>query len=57
LLEARLGKQGKREYIQILRLLENKPPRLDLEQYPHLPVAQVATTSARDYAALLSEGF
>ena len=90
LLEARLGKKGKREYIQILRLLETFPlelvrtaaqeawrwqafsfdavkhlllcrleqktPRLNLEQYPHLPVAQVAITSAGDYAALLSEG-
>ena len=91
LLETRLGKRGKREYVQILRLLETfpmelvrtaaqeawrwqalsfdavkhlllcrleqKPPRLDLENYPYLPAAQVATTSARDYAALLSEVF
>jgi transposase len=90
LLEARLGKQGKREYVQILRLLEtfplelvrtaaqeawrwqafsfdavkhlllcrleHKPPRLDLEQYPHWPAARVATTAAGDYAALLHEG-
>ena len=89
LLEARLGKRGKREYVQILRLLEifpvdlvrtaaadahhwqaisfdavkhlllcrleHKPPRLDLENYPHLPTAQVAMTSARDYASLLTE--
>jgi hypothetical protein len=91
LLEGRLGKKGKREYVQILRLLEtfplelvrtaaqeawrwqafsfdavkhlllcrleHKPPRLDLEHYPHWPAAQVATTSAGDYSALLSEGF
>jgi len=89
LLEARLAKRGKREYVQILRLLEifpmdlvrtaaadayrwqaisfdavkhlllcrleQKPPRLNLENYPHLPTAQVAMTSARDYASLLTE--
>ncbi len=89
LLEARLGKRGKREYVQILRLLEvfpvdlvrsaaadahhwqaisfdavkhlllcrleQKPPRLDLENYPHLPTAQVAMTSAQDYTSLLTE--
>ena len=89
LMEGRLGKKGKREYIQTLRLLETfalaevssaiedalrlgaisfdavkhlllcrierRPARLDLENYPHLPVAQVATTSAADYLALLSQ--
>jgi hypothetical protein len=30
--------------------------KLDLENYPHLPVAQVATTAAVDYLTLLSEG-
>ena len=88
LLEARLSKRGKREYVQVLRLLETfsmaevtqaiedalrmraisfdavkhlllcrieqRPPRLDLENYPHLPVAQVATTAASDYLALLT---
>jgi transposase len=88
LLEARLSKGGKREYVQVLRLLETfamqeveraildalglgtisfdavkhlllcrlerRPPRLDLENYPHLPLAQVATTQAADYMALLS---
>lgn len=88
LLEARLGRRGKREYIQCLRLLEcfpleivqgalqealrlqaisfdalkhlvlcrieQRPARLDLENYPHLPVAQVATTAAADYLSLLS---
>jgi hypothetical protein len=29
-------------------------PRLDLENYPHLPVAEVQTTQAADYMALLS---
>jgi transposase len=89
LLEARLGKAGRREWVQVLRLLEvfsleevragvgealrlgaigfdavkhlvlcrveRRPPRLDLEVYPYLPRAQVATTSARAYLALLSE--
>jgi len=88
LLEARLSKRGKREYVQVLRLLETfsmaevsraiedalriraisfdavkhlllcrieqRPPRLDLENYPHLPLAQVATTTASDYLALLT---
>jgi transposase len=87
LMEARLGKKGKREYVQTLRLLETfavpevaraiddalqlgaisfdavkhlllcrierRPARLDLESYPHLPSAQVATTAASDYLALL----
>jgi transposase len=89
LLEARLGKHGKREYVQVLRLLETfrvtevtyaiqdamhlgtisldavkhlllcrierRPPRLDLMQYPHLPLPQVETTQAADYMALLGE--
>ena len=89
LLEARLGKNGKREYVQVLRLLETfrvtevtqaiqdalhlgtasfdavkhlllcrierRPPRLDLMQYPHLPLPQVHTTQAVDYMSLLSE--
>jgi hypothetical protein len=33
--------------------IEQRPARLDLENYPHLPVAQVATTVAADYLALL----
>ncbi len=83
LMEARLGKKGKRECVQVLRLLETfalaeveraiddalrmgtisfdavkhlllcrieqRPARLDLENYPHLPLAQVATTAAADY--------
>lgn len=86
LLERRMGNKGKREFIQVLRLLEvfeqdlvasavaqaiklgalsfdaikqitvarieRRPPRLDLEQYPHLPRANVAVTRAADYAAL-----
>jgi transposase len=87
LLEARLSKRGKREFVQVLRLLETfslgevtyavrqamqlgalsfdavkhlllchierRPPRLDLDCYPHLPLAQVATTAAADYLSLL----
>lgn len=88
LMEARLGKKGKREFVQTLRLLETfalaevtraiddalrlgavsfdavkhlllcrieqRPARLDLENYPHLPAAQVATTAAADYLSLLT---
>jgi transposase len=89
LLEARLNKGGRREYVQVLRLLETfrleeiapaieqalrlgtisfdavkhlllcrierRPPRLDLENYPHLPPAQVRTTQAAEYMTLLGE--
>jgi transposase len=89
LLEARLKKHGSREYVQVLRLMENfaveevthaveqalrlgtisfdavrhlllcrierRPPRLDMENYPHLPLAQVHTTQAADYMTLLVE--
>jgi transposase len=87
LLEARLGKAGSREYIQVLRLMESfalevvthavedalristisfdavrhlllcrverRPPRLDMENWPHLPMASVRTTQAADYMVLL----
>src|ERR671912_2207872 len=89
LLETRLGKAGRREWVQVLRLLEvfrpeevatgvgealrlgaigfdagehlvlcrieRRPPRLDLEVYPYLPRARVATTAARAYLDLLPE--
>jgi transposase len=89
LLEARLKKNGSREYVQVLRLMETfdfaevalavedalrlgtisfdavrhlllcrierRPPRLDMENYPHLPMAQVRTTQAADYMTLLVE--
>ena len=89
-MEARLGKRGRREYVQVLRLMETfslgevgtavrqalrlraigfdavkhlllcaieqRPPKLDLENYPHLPVAEVALTRAADYQVLLIEG-
>ena len=88
LLESRMGRRGKREYVQVLRLLETfsrqevaaavkdslrlgalsfdavkhlllrrlegRPPRLDLELYPYLPRVRVGATSARDYMTLLS---
>jgi transposase len=87
LLEARMGNRGKREFIQVLRLMEvfeqeqvatavtqairlgaasfdavkqlilcrieQRPPRLDLAAYPYLPKANVGTTRAADYTALL----
>jgi hypothetical protein len=86
-MEGRLGKRGRREYVQVLRLMETfslsevaagvrqairlgaiafdavkhlllcaieqRPPKLDLENYPHLPVAEVALTRAVDYQVLL----
>jgi len=88
LMEARMIKAGRREYVQVLRLLETfdiadlqaavkkalhlgavgfdavkhlvlcqverRPPKLDLDVYPYLPRADVATTSAASYMALLS---
>ena len=90
LLEARMGKAGKREYVQVLRLLESfdlevlhgavkdalrlgaigydavkhlvlcrierRPPKLDLDIYPYLPRANVATTAAASYMSLLGGG-
>jgi transposase len=89
-MEARLAKRGRREYVQVLRLLETfgmgevsaairqalalraisfdavkhlllcaideRPAKLDLENYPHLPLAEVALTRASDYQALLPAG-
>jgi len=88
-MEGRLGKRGRREYVQVLRLLETfsmvevtagvhhalrlraiafdavkhlvlcaieqRPPKLDLENYPHHPAAEVALTRAADYQVLLKE--
>jgi hypothetical protein len=39
----------------VLCALEQRPPKLDLENYPHLPVAEVALTRAADYQVLLQE--
>ena len=88
LLESRMGNRGKREFIQVLRLMEifpepivdaatadaihlgaisfdavkqlviakveQRPAQLDLGDYPYLPAANVRTTSAADYAVLVS---
>ena len=88
LMEARMVKAGRREYVQVLRLLasfgfddlhaavkkalqlgavgfdavkhlvlcqvEKRPPKLDLDVYPYLPRAEVATTSAAAYMCLMS---
>ena len=40
----------------LLCRIEQRPPRLDMENYPYLPLAQVRTTQASDYMALLVEG-
>ena len=37
----------------LLCRIERRPPRLDMANYPHLPLAQVRTTQAADYMALL----
>jgi transposase len=88
LMEARSGKEGRREFIQVLRLcerfeqslvewavaralelgaisfdavkmialarLERRPPRLDLQFYPHLPRADVGRTDPGAYMGLLA---
>lgn len=88
-MEARLGKRGRREYVQVLLLMrtfsmdevtvaaqqalqmraisfdavkhlllcaiEQRPPKLDLENYPHLPAAEVSLTRAADYQVLLTQ--
>jgi hypothetical protein len=37
----------------LLGALDQRPPKLDLENYPHLPIADVALTRAADYQVLL----
>jgi hypothetical protein len=39
----------------LLCRIERRPPRLDMQNYPHLPMAQVRTTQAADYMTLLTE--
>ena len=39
----------------LLCRIERKPSRLDMENYPHLPLAQVRTTQVADYMTLLAE--
>jgi len=40
----------------LLCRIEQRPSRLAMENYPHLPLAQVRTSQAADYMALLMEG-
>ena len=37
----------------VLCRIERRPPRLDMANWPHLPLAQVRTTQAADYMSLL----
>jgi len=39
----------------LLCAIECRVPKLDLENYPHLPAAEVALTRAADYQVLLGE--
>ena len=39
----------------LLCRIERRPPRLDMQNYPHLPLARVRTTQAADYMTLLRE--
>jgi transposase len=39
----------------LLCRIERRPPRLDMENYPHLPLAQVRATQPADYMTLLAE--
>jgi hypothetical protein len=39
----------------LLCRIERRPPRLDMQNYPHLPLARVRTTQASDYMSLLAE--
>jgi transposase len=39
----------------LLCRIERRPPRLDMDNDPHLPMAQVRTTQAADYMTLLAE--
>ena len=36
--------------------IEKRPPKLDLDIYPYLPRANVATTSPASYLSLMTEG-
>jgi transposase len=38
----------------LLCRIEHRPPRLDMQNYPHLPPARVRTTQASDYMSLLA---
>jgi len=38
----------------VLCRIERRPPRLDMANWPHLPLAEVRTTRAAEYMSLLS---
>jgi hypothetical protein len=38
----------------LLCRIDQRPPRLDMENDPHLPLAQVRATQAADYMSLLT---
>ncbi len=38
----------------LLCRIEHRPPRLDMQNYPHLPLTQVHTTRVADYMTLLA---
>jgi hypothetical protein len=40
----------------VLCQVEKRPPKLDLDAYPHLPRANVGTTSAASYMSLMADG-
>ena len=40
----------------LLCRIERRPPRLDMENYPHLPLAEVRTTQASDYMSTTRGG-
>jgi len=40
----------------LLCQIEKRPPKLDLDIYPYLPRATVATTSPASYMSLMTEG-
>jgi hypothetical protein len=40
----------------LLCRIEKRPPKLDLDIYPYLPRANVATTSPASYKSLMAEG-
>ncbi len=40
----------------LLCRIERRPPKLDLDIYPYLPRANVATTAAASYMSLLGGG-
>jgi hypothetical protein len=37
----------------LLCRIEQRPPRLDMDNWPHLPLTRVRTTQAADYMVLL----